>query len=67
MKPCKRPARAGQVDWSLRYNRRAGIKGTRSQEVGGFGMCRLRYVGLTKTHLQHVFTATAMNLWRIVN
>ena len=30
-------------------------------------MRRSRYVGLAKTHLQHVFIATAMNLWRIVN
>lgn len=32
-----------------------------------FGMRRSRYVGLAKTHLQHVFIATAMNLFRIVN
>lgn len=30
-------------------------------------MRRSRYVGLAKTHLQHVFIATAMNLSRIVN
>jgi len=27
---------------------------------------RSRYVGLAKTHAQHLFIATAMNLWRIV-
>ena len=30
-------------------------------------MRRSRYVGLAKTHLQHVFIAAAMNLSRIVN
>ena len=30
-------------------------------------MRRSRYVGLAKTHAQHLFIATAMNLWRIVN
>ena len=60
-------ARDSQADWPLLYNRRAGIEGTLSQGVRGFGMRRSRYVGLAKTHLQHVFIATAMNLWRIVN
>ncbi len=60
-------ARDSQADWLLLYNRRAGIEGTLSQGVRGFGMRRSRYVGLAKTHLQHVFIATAMNLWRIVN
>ena len=60
-------ARDSQVDWALRYNQRAGIEGTLSQGVRGFGLRRSRYVGLAKTHLQHVFIATAMNLSRIVN
>ena len=30
-------------------------------------MRRSRYIGLAKTHLQHIFIATAMNLWRIVD
>ena len=60
-------ARDSQADWPLRYNQRAGIEGTLSQGVRGFGMRRSRYVGLAKTHLQHVFIAAAMNLSRIVN
>jgi len=59
--------RDSQADWPLLHNRRAGMEGTLSQGVRGFGMRRSRYVGLAKTHLQHVFIATAMNLWRIVN
>lgn len=60
-------ARDSQADWPLLYNQRAGIEGTLSQGIRGFGMRRSRYVGLAKTHLQHVFIATAMNLCRIVN
>lgn len=59
--------RDSQADWPLRYNRRAGIEGTLSQGVRAFGLRRSRYVGLAKTHLQHIFIATAMNLCRIVN
>lgn len=60
-------ARDRQADWPLRYNQRVGIEGTLSQGVSGFGMRRSHYMGLAKTHLQHVFIATAINLWRIVN
>ena len=47
-----------------RYARRAGIEGTISQGVRAFGLRRSRYRGLAKTHLQHVATATAVNLER---
>ena len=60
-------ARDSQADWPLLYNQRAGIGGTLSQGVRGFGMRRSRYMGLAKTHLQHVFIAAPMNLSRIVN
>lgn len=59
--------RDSQANGSLLYNHRAGIEGTISQGVRGFGMHRSRYIGLAKTHLQNVFFATAMNLWRIVD
>ena len=44
---------------------RAGVEGTISQAVRGFGLRRSRYVGQAKTHLQHVATAAAMNLVRM--
>jgi len=47
------------------YRTRAGIEGTLSQAVRGMGIRRSRYDGLHKTHLQHVLTATAINLVRI--
>jgi transposase len=48
-------------------NRRAGIEGTISQGVRACGLRRSRYVGAAKTHLQHVATATAMNVVRITD
>ena len=50
-----------------RYERRAGIEGTLSQGVRGFGMRRSRYRGLAKTHLQNVVIGTAINFDRLIN
>ena len=49
----------------LLYAQRAGVEGTLSQGVRGFGLRRTRYRGLAKTHLQQVMTAVAINLERI--
>jgi len=46
------------------YASRAGIEGTLSQGIRGFDLRQCRYIGLAKTHLQHILTATAMNLMR---
>ena len=48
-----------------RYARRAGVEGTLSQGVRGFGLRRSRYRGLAKTHLQQVATAAAINIDRL--
>lgn len=48
------------------YARRAGIEGTLSQDVRGFGLRRTRYRGLAKTHLHHVGIASAINIDRLV-
>src|SRR5882672_10317569 len=48
------------------YKRRAGVEGTLSQGVRAFGLRRTRYWGMAKTHLQHVATAAAINIDRIV-
>ena len=50
----------------LLYNRRAGIEGTISQGVRAFGMRQARYRGLAKTHIQHIATAAAINLERLI-
>lgn len=47
------------------YNRRAGIEGTISDTVRTMHLRRARYIGLAKTHLQHVLTAAALNLVRL--
>jgi transposase len=48
------------------YKRRVGVEGTLSQGVRAFGLRRTRYRGLDKTPLQHVATAAAINVDRIV-
>lgn len=53
--------------WQQRYHQRAGIEGTLSQGIHCFGLRRTRYIGLAKTHLQHVLTSVAMNITRIVS
>lgn len=50
-----------------RYKRRAGIEGTLSQGVRGFGLRRSRYRGLAKTHLQNVAIGVAINIDRLAN
>jgi transposase len=52
-------------EWRLKYAKRAGVEGTISQAVRGFGLRECRYIGLAKTHLQHVLTAAAINLVRL--
>jgi transposase len=51
--------------WKERYNKRAGIEGTISQGVRGFGLRQARYIGLAKTHLQNILTGAAINIARI--
>lgn len=50
-----------------RYKTRAGVEGTISQGTRSFDLRRSRYIGLAKTHLQHVATAAAINLTRAVS
>ncbi|WP_235787260.1 IS1182 family transposase [Streptomyces mutabilis] len=52
-------------EWKQRYAARAGVEGTIHQAVATAGVRRTRYVGLAKTHLAHVLTATAVNLIRL--
>jgi transposase len=49
------------------YRRRAGIEGTFSQTTRNTGLRRARYLGMPKTHLQHIITATATNIVRLVS
>ena len=47
------------------YNQRAGIEGTISQGVRRSALRQSRYIGLAKTHLQHIFMAAGLNLCRL--
>ena len=53
--------------FKLQYQARAGVEGLISQATVTLGMRRSRYRGRDKTHLQHVATASAINLSRAVN
>jgi transposase len=53
-------------EFATEYARRAGVEGTLSQGVRAFGLRRARYRGLAKTHLQHLTTAAAMNVRRLI-
>jgi transposase len=52
-------------EFKFTYAARAGIEGTHEQAIRRCGLRRCRYIGLAKTHLQHVMTAVALNLVRI--
>jgi transposase len=47
------------------YAQRSGIEGVHSQAIRALGLRRARYRGLSKTSLQHILTAAAMNLIRV--
>jgi len=53
------------TEFQERYAKRSGIEGTISQGVRAFDLRVSRYIGIKKTHLQHVITATAMNVVRL--
>lgn len=48
------------------YADRAGIEGTLSQGVRAFDLRRSRYIGLARTHLQHILSAVAINVVRVM-
>ena len=51
--------------FKAQYAQRAGVEGTHSQGVRRCGLRRARYIGLAKTHLQHLITAVALNVVRL--
>jgi transposase len=48
------------------YAARAGVESAHAQAVRRCGLRQCRYIGLAKTRLQHVVTAVAVNLIRVV-
>jgi transposase len=51
--------------WQQQYDIRAGVEATISQTVRRTGIRQTRYTGMGKTHLGHLFSATAINIIRI--
>ena len=47
------------------YAARAGVESTHEQAIRRCGLRQCRYIGLAKTHLQHMVTAVAINLIRV--
>jgi transposase len=54
-------------EWKNLYNKRAGIEGTFSQGVRSVGLRRSPYRGLSKTYLQNIAIACAINLQRLTD
>jgi len=52
-------------EFHQQYAARSGIEATHEQAVRRCGLRRSRYIGLAKTHLQHLITATAINVVRL--
>lgn len=48
------------------YRVRSGVEGTFSQTTRNTGLRRSRFIGRRKTHLQHILTAVATNILRLV-
>lgn len=51
--------------WQGKYALRAGVEGTVRQAVAVTGIRRARYRGLAKVHLEHIYSAAALNLIRL--
>ena len=60
-------ARLNTEEGKKLYNNRAGIEGTISEGVRNSGLRQARYKSLSKTHLQQVASAVAMNFDRFVS
>lgn len=57
--------REGTDEFKAEYARRAGIEGTVSRAVRTCEVRRSRYVGLRKTHLHHLLSATSLSFLRV--
>jgi transposase len=57
--------RENAEEFKEEYRNRAGTEGTISQGVRAFGLRRSRYMGISKTRLQHLAAAAAINLERV--
>ncbi|NEU80291.1 IS1182 family transposase [Nostoc sp. UIC 10630] len=58
-------ARQNTQQFKQLYSKRAGVESSLSQGIRAYQLRRTRYIGLAKTHLQHIATAAAINLSRM--
>jgi transposase len=65
----RQTARAHQKTpaWQARYAKRAEIEGTLAHAIRAFELRETRYIGLAKTHLQHLLTAAIINIVRLID
>jgi transposase len=54
------------TEFKAQYTLRAGVESRRSQGVRCCDLRQSRYLGLARTHLQQLLTATAMNVVRVI-
>jgi transposase len=53
------------AEFKAEYTKRAGIEGTVSRAVRTCGVRRSKYIGLAKTHLHHLLSATSLSFLRV--
>jgi transposase len=53
-------------EFKEKYALRSGIESSLSQGIRRFDLRQSRYLGLARTHLQHLLTAVAMNVVRVI-
>jgi hypothetical protein len=54
------------AEFNAQYALRAGVESSLSQGIRRFDLRRSRYLGLARTRLQQLLTATAMNVVRVI-
>ena len=52
--------------FKAQYALRSGVESSLSQGIRCFGLRQSRYIGLARTHLQHLLTAVAMHVVRVI-
>jgi transposase len=53
-------------EFKEKYALRSGVESSLSQGIRRFAVRQSRYRGLVRTHLQHLLTATAMHIVRVI-
>jgi transposase len=54
------------AEFKAHYALRAGVESSLSQGIRRFDLRQSRYLGLARTHFQHLLTAVAMNMVRVI-